>query len=136
MIEKTVYIADDGKEFDDEYECIKHEAQTEFSDILQSVTFFSEQGEVISFDNDIDSFSDAVGDANFILIPSYLRDERLKYFNDKMIRILYGIEFPDATGLYRWDCDNQEWISFITETHNFTENWNKMLDISIHAERR
>ena len=37
MIEKTVYVADDGKEFDDEYECMKYEAQTEFSDILQSV---------------------------------------------------------------------------------------------------
>ena len=135
MIEKTVYVADDGKEFDDEYECIKHETQTEFSDILQTVTFYSEQGEVISFDNDIDSFSNALGDANFILIPSYLRDEHIKHFNDKVMSV-YGAEFPTATGVYRWNWDNEEWISFTSETRRFTEKWNKLLDMSINAERR
>lgn len=135
MIEKTVYVANDGKEFDYEYECIKHETQTEFSDILQTVTFYSEQGEVISFDNDIDSFSDALGDANFILIPSYLRDEHIKHFNDKVMYV-YGAEFPTATGLYRWNWDNEEWISFTSETRRFTEKWNKLLDMSINTERR
>ena len=136
MIEKTVYVANDGKEFDDEDECVEYEAQTEFSDILQSITFYSEQGEVISFDNDINSFQIALDDANFILIPSYLRDKRIEYFNNKVMRELCGKEFPTATGLYRWNWDNEEWISFTTETQQFAEKWNKMLDISINAERR
>jgi len=136
MIEKTVYVANDGKEFDDEDECVEYEAQTEFSDILQSITFYSEQGEVISFDNDINSFQIALDDANFILIPSYLRDKRIEYFNNKVMGELYGKEFPTATGLYRWNWDNEEWISFTTETQQFAEKWNKMLDISINAERR
>ena len=136
MIEKIVYVANDGKEFDDKDECVEYETQTEISDILQSVTFYSEQGEVISFDNDINSFQVALDDAIFILIPSYLCDKRIKYFNDKVMYALYGKEFPTATGLYRWNCDNEEWVSFVTESHQFAAQWNKMLDISINAERR
>lgn len=136
MIEKTVYVADDGSTFESEEECLDYEAQTTYSDILQSITLFSENGAVIHFENDMLSFNEALDDAHFIFIPSYLTDNHVATFSDEVMSDLYGKYFPTSTGLYRWNWDNDEWISFTTETHQFVKKWNNMLDISINAERR
>ena len=135
MIEKTMYIANDGKAFDDEEDCREYEARMEFSDILQSVTLFSEDGKVIEFGNTLFTFDEALDDAIFILIPSYLRDERIKYFSDTVSE-LDGKLFPINTGLYRWDYNRDEWVSFKAETLRFIENWESMLNIKITSERR
>lgn len=135
MIEKTMYIANDGKAFEDEEDCREYEARMEFSDILQSVTLFSEDGKVIEFGNTLFTFDEALDDAIFILIPSYLKDERIKYFSDTVSE-LDGKLFPTATGLYRWDYNRDEWVSFKAETHRLIEMWEPMLNIKITSERR
>jgi len=135
MIEKTMYIANDGKAFEDEEDCREYEARIEFSDILQSITLFSEDGKVIEFGNTLFTFDEALDDAIFILIPSYLRDERIKYFSDTVSE-LDGKLFPTATGLYRWDYNMDEWVSFKAETHRLIEMWEPMLNIKITSERR
>lgn len=135
MIEKTMYIANDGKAFENEEDCREYEARMEFSDILQSITLFSEDGKVIEFGNTLFTFDEALDDAIFILIPSYLRDERIKYFSDTVSE-LDGKLFPTATGLYRWDYNMDEWVSFKAETHRLIEMWEPMLNIKITSERR
>lgn len=135
MIEKTMYIANDGKAFDDEEDCREYEARMEFSDILQSVTLFSEDSKVIEFGNTLFTFNEALDDAVFILIPSYLKDERIKHFSDTVYE-LDGKLFPTTTGLYRWDYIRDEWVSFKAETLRFIENWESMLNIKITSERR
>lgn len=135
MIEKTMYIANDGKAFENEEDCREYEARIEFSDILQSVTLFSEDDKVIEFGNTLFTFDEALDDAIFILIPSYLRDERIKYFSDTVSE-LDGKLFPTATGLYRWDYNMAEWVSFKAETHRLIEVWEPMLNIKITSERR
>lgn len=135
MIEKTMYIADDGKAFENEEDCREYEARIEFSDILQSIILFSEDGKVIEFGNTLFTFDEALDDAIFILIPSYLRDERIKYFSDTVSE-LDGKLFPTATGLYRWDYNMDEWVSFKAETHRLIEMWEPMLNIKITSERR
>lgn len=135
MIEKTMYIANDGKAFEDEEDCREYEARMEFSDILQSVTLFSEDGKVIEFGNTLFTFDEALDDAIFILIPSYLKDERIKHFSDTVSE-LDGKLFPTATGLYRWDYNRDEWVSFKAETHRLIEMWEPMLNIKITSERR
>jgi len=137
MIEKTMYIANDGKAFENEEDCREYEARIEFSDILQSVTLFSEDGKVIEFGNTLFTFDEALDDAIFILIPSYLRDERIKYFSDTVSE-LDGKIFPTATGLYRWDWhnDNDGWISFETDVSQMTKQWDALLNITVASERR
>lgn len=135
MIEKTTYIANDGKAFEDEEDCREYEARMEFSDILQSVTLFSEDGKIIKFGNTLFTFSEALEDATFILIPSYLRDERIKYFSDTVSEF-DGKQFPTATGLYRWDYNRDEWVSFKAETHRFIEMWESILNVTVTSERR
>lgn len=136
MIKKTKYVADDGNVFDSEKECLEYEASTKFSDLLQSITFFSEDGKVIDFGNNISNFNKALNDAVFVLIPSYLKDERIKYFSDGLISALCSKLFPTTTGIHRWDDYNEEWISFKTETQNIIDKWESMLNVTITAERR
>lgn len=135
MIEKTMYIANDGKAFEYEEDCREYEARMEFSDILQSVTLFSEDGEIINFEHSFFDFDKALENAVFVLIPSYLKDERIKYFSDTVSE-LEGVQFPTATGLYRWDYNMDEWVSFKAETHRLIEMWEPMLNIKITSERR
>ncbi len=135
MIEKTMYIANDGTTFEDEEDCREYEARMEFSDILQSVILFSEDGEVINFENNLDAFYEALDEAIFIRIPSSLKDERIKNFSDTVYE-LDGKPFPTTTGLYRWDYNMDEWVSFKAETHRLIEMWEPMLNIKITSERR
>lgn len=135
MIEKTMYIADDGKTFENVEDCREYEARMEFSDILQSITLFSEDGKAIHFENSIFELDKALDDAIFILIPSYLRDERIKYLSDTVSE-LEGTQFPTTTGLYRWDYNRYEWVSFKAETQRFIENWESILNVTITSERR
>ena len=136
MIKKTMYVADDGNAFDNEEECLEYEASTKFSDLLQSITFFSEGGKVIDFGNNISNFDKALNDAVFVLIPSYLKDERIKYFSDVLISALCSKLFATTTGIYRWDDYNEEWISFKTETQKIIDKWEPMLNVTITAKRR
>ena len=138
MIEKTMYIADDGKAFEDEEDCREYEAQINYSDILQSVTMFTEKGKIIHFENDLSSFNDAVDYATFIFIPSYLENNRLSAFSNEIMRGYYGKIFPTTAGFYRWDWhnDNDGWISFETDVSQMTEQWGALLNITVTSERR
>lgn len=135
MIEKIVYVANDGTAFNSQDECLEYEASTEFFDLLQSITFFSDDGKVIDFENNISAFSNTLDDAAFILIPSYLKDERIKYFSDTIISDLYGKQFPTATGFYRWDYADDEWVSYKAEMQSFIKKWKSILNITIFSER-
>lgn len=138
MIKKTMYIADDGRAFENEDECFKYEVQINYSDILQSVIMFTEEGKVILFENDLYSFNDALDNATFILIPSCLENSRISAFSNEIMNDYYGKFFPTAKGLYRWDWhnDNDGWISFKTDVSQMTEQWNALLNITVTSERR
>lgn len=138
MIEKTVYVANDGTEFENERECLEYEALTDFSDILRTVDFYSENGEIIPSGHDLNQFNRAYDDALFIVIPSSskLKDERIKKFSDDVMDEVYGKTFPTATGIYRWDGWNEEWVSFEDDSQELNEKWGELLNIFIRTERR
>lgn len=138
MIEKTVYVANDGTEFENEEECLEYEAVTNFSDILHTVLFHSETGEIIPSNHDLNQFNRAYDDALFIVIPSSsnLKDERIKKFSDNVMNDLYGKIFPTTTGIYRWNAWDDEWTSFEDDSNELIEKWSNLLDIFIHTERR
>ena len=52
MIEKTVYIAFDGKKFDDENECERYEIKELQNKYGKDLLVYNEDGELIPFNND------------------------------------------------------------------------------------
>lgn len=138
MIEKTMYVANDGTEFEDKEECLEYEGATKFSDVLSTVIFFSENGEIIPSSHDLHQFNSAYDDALFIMIPSSsnLKDERIEKFSRDIMNDLYGKVFPTTTGIYRWDAWDGEWISFEDDSKDFIEKWSELLNIFIHTKQR
>lgn len=138
MIEKIVYVANDGTEFESKEKCLGYEATMDFSDILCAVDFYSENGEIIPSGHDLTQFNRAYDDALFIVIPSSsnLKDERIKKFSENVMNDLYGKTFPTTTGIYRWNAWDGEWTSFEDDSNELIEKWSDLLDIFIHTERR
>ena len=52
MTEKTIYIAFDGKEFDNEYECERYESKELQNKYGKDLLVYDENGELIALDND------------------------------------------------------------------------------------
>ena len=47
MIEKTIYVAFDGKEFDDEYKCIKYELSEHGKNVGNDLLMYDKNGKQI-----------------------------------------------------------------------------------------
>lgn len=54
MIKKITYIANDGKEFDNEYNCMTYEFNMKYKEIKNLLSFYDENGKSISADNVIE----------------------------------------------------------------------------------
>ena len=74
---RTVYIADDGKEFTDAFECEDYEWMQNHKD-LRNVTFYSEDGTILT-----DIFSeDTYGSADKVLVPNNAAVKDLHEFGE------------------------------------------------------
>lgn len=101
---KVVYIADDGKEFDNEFDCEVHEWKLRHPH-LQDVRFYDECGNEL-----IDIFSEgSYNKTEKVVIPN---DDALKDFQD----------FAECTGFYCYDSvvDCGEW-TFDYDTAEFVK---------------
>ena len=92
MIEKTVYIAFDGKKFDDENECERYESKELQDKYGKDLLVYNEDGELIPFNNDYRLSQDSA----YVVCKS---EEALNYlnktFNDNRVnKIDYNGNFP------------------------------------------
>ena len=92
MIEKTVYIAFDGKKFDDENECERYEIKELQDKYGKDLLVYNEDGELIPFNNDYRLSQDSA----YVVCKS---EEALNYlnktFNDNRVnKIDYNGKFP------------------------------------------
>ena len=92
MIEKTIYVAFDGKEFDDENECERYESKELQDKYGKDLLVYNEDGELIPFDNDYRLSQDSA----YVVCKS---EEALNYlnktFNDNRVnKIDYNGKFP------------------------------------------
>ena len=74
MIEKTVYIAFDGKKFDDENECERYENKKLQDKYGKYLLVYNEDGKLLSFDNDYCLFQESA----YVVCKS---EEALNYLN-------------------------------------------------------
>ena len=106
MIEKTVYIAFDGKEFDDEDDCREYELNTKLKDIGDDLLLYDKNGKKIEkIDNQLLAES-----IDYIVVKS---EKAYEYFVEQMD--YFGLNYPDFYDSpicsYYYDYDENEWIS-------------------------
>ena len=126
MTEVTKYIANDGKEFEDEDECLDYE-RTSTMKAIKGVKFFSEDGKEIT---NYSSLEDLLDLSYFIKITD--KDDF-----DKFEELLYdelGCSYwadgwdslKDEKGLFFYDEDRDSWISWEAEYDKLREIRRKM----------
>ena len=92
MIEKTVYIAFDGKKFDDENECERYESKELQNKYGKDLLVYDNNGKLLPFNNDYRLSQDSA----YVVCKS---EEALNYlnktFNDNRVnKIDYNGKFP------------------------------------------
>ena len=106
MIEKTIYIAFDGKEFDDEDDCREYELNTKLKDIGDDLLLYDKNGKKIEkIDNQLLAES-----IDYIVVKS---EKAYEYFVEQMD--YFGLNYPDYYNSpicsYCYDYDENEWIN-------------------------
>ena len=104
MIEKTVYIAFDGKKFENYSECERYEGKELQDKYGKDLLVYNEDGELIPFDNDYRLSQDSA----YVVCKS---EEALNYlnktFNDNRVnKIDYNGKFPTS---FYYDFNTDEW---------------------------
>ena len=74
MTKKTIYIAFDGKEFEDENECERYESKELKNKYGKYLLVYNENGKLLSFDNDYCLFQESA----YVVCKS---EEALNYLN-------------------------------------------------------
>ena len=116
MIEKVLYIADDGREFEDEKECLTYERDKAYRAVINN-------NELHMWDADGNPET-----AETIETISFVKFDTLRacdYFEEVCNE--YGIYTPWNNGadhyekapntMYYWDYCNDEWVDFTYELH-------------------
>lgn len=106
MIEKTIYIAFDGKEFNDEGDCREYELNTKLKDIGDDLLLYDKNGKKIEkIDNQLLAES-----IDYIVVKS---EKAYEYFVEQMD--YFGLNYPDYYNSpicsYYYDYDENEWIN-------------------------
>ena len=106
MTEKTIYIAFDDKEFDNEYDCREYELNTKLKDIGDDLLLYDKNGKKIEkIDNQLLAES-----IDYIVVKS---EKAYEYFVEQMD--YFGLNYPDYYNSpicsYCYDYDENEWIN-------------------------
>ena len=106
MTEKTVYIAFDDKQFDNEYDCREYELNTKLKDIGDDLLLYDKNGKKIEkIDNQLLAQS-----IDYIVVKS---EKAYEYFVEQMD--YFGLNYPDYYNSpicsYYYDYDENEWIN-------------------------
>ena len=106
MIQKTIYVAFDGKEFDDEDDCREYELNTKLKDVGDDLLLYDKNGKKIEkIDNQLLAES-----IDYIVIKS---EKAYEYFVEQMD--YFGLNYPDFYDSpicsYYYDYDENEWIN-------------------------
>lgn len=124
---KTIYIADDGTQFTDEYECHEYEIKQKILHAIRAnVTGYTSDGEIVPLDDDDDYLESWYDNSYFIVVHNDMTEEEKNYWG-------YGLGYtmPTKKGVYRYEDDM--WIDYFEEKRTFECNWAPMIGkIEIH----
>lgn len=127
MIEKTVYVADDGKEFETEAECVEYEQHSVIESVLKGITLYDsyEEKTIANFVN-LKDFHEKYNNSrfSFLIIKDCVNEDNLLEF-ENIFYYHFGMHIPQHTGIYCWDNDTEEWITFEEDAAQFMNKWKK-----------
>lgn len=127
MIEKTVYVADDGKEFETEAECVEYEQHSIIESVLKGITLYDsyEEKTIANFVN-LKDFHEKYNNSrfSFLIIKDCVNEDNLLEF-ENIFYYHFGMHIPQHTGIYCWDNDTEEWITFEEDAAQFMNKWKK-----------
>lgn len=128
MIEKTVYVADDGKEFETEEECVEYEQHSIIESVLKSITLYDsyEEKTIANFVN-LEDFHKKYENSrfSFLIIKDCVNEDNLLEF-ENIFYYRFGMHIPQHTGVYCWDNDTEEWVTFEEDKARFIDKWKKI----------
>ena len=127
MRKKIIYIADDGKEFSSESDCIQYEFNNSYEQLCKNLVFYDEDFNIINkhdFNTITESFYVYVGDENAIEATNLLYEH-------------FGFIFPDHTGYFYYNWDTDEWHSLDKRFNALTKELKNIKQkIAIMKEKR
>lgn len=99
---KVIYIADDGTQFNDEYECEDYEFnQRFFSDIFKvGILFLNREKHIMGFPTNYDELDDIYQTCEYVYISSEMGSEWMKQVNKEC-----GLYFPTEVGKWHFNGD-------------------------------
>ena len=125
MVEKTFYVAKDGMMFESKEKCMMYETSNIFSAAKQYIHLMDCNGIAYSFNN-WDEFENALSTSRtcYMNIDNGIDKNMLCSIEDFM-KDYYGLyaHIPSHAGEYRWDEDEEEWISYEKDFEKFSYNW-------------
>ena len=128
MLEKTVYVADDGKEFETEEECVEYEQHSVIESVLKGITLYDEYEEktIANFIN-LEDFHEKYENSrfSFLIIKDCVNEDNLLEF-ENIFYYRFGMHIPQHTGVYCWDNDTEEWVTFEEDMARFMSKWEKI----------
>lgn len=119
MIEKTVYIAFDGKEFDYEDDCVKYETTTELKEIGDDLLLYGKNGNRIETIND-----ELIDKIEYIIIKS---ERAYNFLAEKMD--YYGYQYPSNSQLpicSYYNYDEEEWCDIEDRIEDLQEELDRL----------
>lgn len=104
---KTVYIADDGKEFDSEFDCLDYEKELEIKNKNLKSRFWDSNGDCLSINN----LDECIEKGHYLECYS---DEEADFICDYAENKLgiFPFALPPHEGKYYFDDNELEWIEF------------------------
>lgn len=129
MITKMLFIAEDGRTFDNEEDCRRYEAilrkneESPFIVFANKFIHFKNKDGNEAFFCDINSFKAALFDEEncFLTIDPGIPDNVLELFNLFLYEMCeIPVIKPDQ---YRWDENDDKWISYEEDYARFCEKW-------------
>lgn len=108
MTIKIIYIAKDGRNFNNEYDCIKYEEELIINDIKNRKC-------ILLFDENLQELNSTIGDTSIELL--FNRAFYIYILNDDGLTIVsdYVDGAPEEIGFFVWDESNYEYIDFEDE---------------------
>ena len=108
MYKKIIYIAKDGCNFNNEYDCIKYEEELIINDIKSRKC-------ILLFDENLQELNSAIEDISIELL--FNRAFYIYILNDDGLEIVsdYVDGAPEEIGFFVWDESNYEYIDFEDE---------------------
>lgn len=119
---KITYTADDGSVFDSEDECREYEEEQirPCLEILELMTFFDEGGNLLPeiYDDPIQQLEFCYQEGYFVSVTRDLTKDEVEYIDHTV-----GVITPTTKGTFRWDENNETWISYLDEWEQFRKRW-------------